>query len=178
MLTRVLRSTWYARRVKRPWPWEYRAWRAMRLRCGVPGGRGSPKYVARGMADEWKSWPEGYASFLRYVADHLGPHPGLGWSIDRIDSNRGYFPGNIRWAPIKDQRIEGGRLGGVARVAQLTHAELISSVKHARAHLTDEQLSAIGRSGGSARARRLSPEQRSAAARHAANAQWAQRRGT
>lgn len=41
----------------------------------------------------------GYERFL----EHVGRRPGPGYSIDRIDNNRGYEPGNVRWATAKTQ---------------------------------------------------------------------------
>ena len=92
--------------------YEWCAWDKMRKRCGVTSRRvdpnklrGIPKYVDRGMAEEWK---DDFSIFLKYVLEHLGPHPGKGWSLDRIDNDRGYFPGNIRWMPLTYQRKQGG----------------------------------------------------------------------
>ncbi len=38
-----------------------------------------------------------------YFVDHIGERPD-GYSLDRIDSNKGYEPGNVRWASIKEQQ--------------------------------------------------------------------------
>ena len=46
---------------------------------------------------------EGFWRFAVYVIVELGEWPGPGWSIDRIDNNRGYEEGNIRWSPHKRQ---------------------------------------------------------------------------
>jgi hypothetical protein len=40
--------------------------------------------------------------FLDFLA-HVGKKPSLKHSLDRIDNNRGYEPGNVRWATAKEQ---------------------------------------------------------------------------
>lgn len=75
----------------------YTAWVNMRQRCDNPkhpqfkdwGGRGI-KVCLR-----WRH----YAAF----ASDMGPHPGKGWTLDRIDNNSGYNSGNCRWATHKTQ---------------------------------------------------------------------------
>jgi hypothetical protein len=41
--------------------------------------------------------PGGFEQFRDYVFKHLGPHPGKGWSIDRIENGGNYEPGNVRF---------------------------------------------------------------------------------
>jgi hypothetical protein len=42
--------------------------------------------------------PNGYVNFLR----DMGRRPGSGFDLDRIDSMKGYAPGNTRWLPRAD----------------------------------------------------------------------------
>jgi hypothetical protein len=71
---------------------EYRAWLNARNRCYLPSTTQYADYGGRGirMCDEWR---ENYQSFFR----DMGPCP-LGCSLDRIDVNGDYEPGNTRWA--------------------------------------------------------------------------------
>jgi hypothetical protein len=48
------------------------------------------------MCDRWKH------SFEAFLAD-VGPKPGPEYSLDRIDPNGNYEPGNVRWATVEDQ---------------------------------------------------------------------------
>lgn len=44
-------------------------------------------------------WMADFAAFYRAV----GPRPSALYSLDRIDNNKGYAPGNVRWATIHQQ---------------------------------------------------------------------------
>ncbi len=80
-------------------PAEYRAWSAMKDRCNNPNGKKYAYWGGRGIkvCDRWLN------SFENFYAD-MGPRPGPGYSIDRIDVNGHYEPGNCRWADAKTQR--------------------------------------------------------------------------
>jgi hypothetical protein len=67
-------------------------------RCENPNDQAYPRYGGRGITvcPEWRA---DFAAFLRDVGRR--PNPEL--SIDRIDNDRGYEPGNVRWATAKQQ---------------------------------------------------------------------------
>lgn len=52
------------------------------------------------MVDEWRG-RGGFAKFL----DHVGPKPSAELTIERDDNDRGYEPGNVRWATRSEQSI-------------------------------------------------------------------------
>lgn len=78
----------------------YRSWNSMMQRCHNPGVAHYRAYGGRGIVvcPEWHG-PEGFPRFLAY----MGPRP-AGATIDRIDNDRGYEPGNVRWASRKVQQ--------------------------------------------------------------------------
>jgi hypothetical protein len=77
---------------------EYRAWDNAKQRVTNPSGRKWPHYGGRGigMCAEW------LASFAAFFAD-VGPRPAGGYSLDRIDNDGDYEPGNVRWATYTEQ---------------------------------------------------------------------------
>lgn len=85
-----------------PYPREKGIWHMMHQRTENPDHVSYKDYGGRGIkvCPEWnKSNPEGWNNFI----NHMGGAPSKKHSIDRIDNNKGYEPGNCRWATAKVQ---------------------------------------------------------------------------
>jgi hypothetical protein len=79
---------------------EYGAWRGMLGRCEERRHPSYRFYGARGIrvAAEWR----GNGGFERFLA-HVGMRPSPLYSLDRIETNDNYRPGNVRWATTAEQ---------------------------------------------------------------------------
>jgi hypothetical protein len=80
----------------------YRQWKVMRQRCYLPTNISYKNYGARGITvcDEWKNNFEAYYSYVSKLPNFRKK----GYSIDRIDNDGNYEPGNLRYATAKQQR--------------------------------------------------------------------------
>lgn len=79
---------------------EYNALSNAKSRCYNPENRMYADYGGRGITvcDEWLG-EHGFYIFL----GHIGTKPDPNLSLDRIDNDKGYQPGNVRWATKSEQ---------------------------------------------------------------------------
>ena len=70
----------------------------MRSRCYNQKNKHYKDYGGRGIT-VYEPWRTSFQDFL----EHIGPKPGPGYSVDRMDNSRNYEPGNVRWATASEQ---------------------------------------------------------------------------
>lgn len=77
---------------------EFRIWRAMILRCTSPNSQQYVNYGGRGISvcDRWRN------SFQDFISD-VGWRSSAAHSLDRINNDGNYEPGNVRWATRREQ---------------------------------------------------------------------------
>ncbi len=79
---------------------EYAAWANMRNRCENENHPSYKDYGARGIRvfAEWL----GAGGFVRFYR-HIGARLSANHELDRIDNNKGYEPGNVKWSTREQQ---------------------------------------------------------------------------
>jgi hypothetical protein len=80
----------------------YIAWKGMKARCSPGNKRKVKNYYQRGIR-VCPQWLYDFPTFRRYVLRYLGPKPSPLHSLDRRNNDKGYEPGNIRWATTAEQ---------------------------------------------------------------------------
>lgn len=81
---------------------EYIVWKGMRQRCNDKNNSHYIYYGAKGVSvcERWNTFSNFY--------EDMGPRPSKKHSIDRIDANKDYEPGNCRWVTAHTQALNRG----------------------------------------------------------------------
>jgi hypothetical protein len=78
---------------------EYRAWAKIKERCYSDCRENIAKYYKSIGITMCRKWRDSFENFL----EDMGQRPSPKHSIDRIDVNGNYEPGNCRWATLEQQ---------------------------------------------------------------------------
>jgi hypothetical protein len=84
----------------------YNTWNMMLHRCENPANKRYAKYGGRGIkvCERWHD----VRLFLEDIERDLGQRP-AGMTLDRINNDGNYEPGNVRWATDSEQRLNQSR---------------------------------------------------------------------
>ena len=77
---------------------EHRIWCDMKSRCQNKNHQNYKYYGGRGILVD-PDWSKPFEAFYRYI----GPRPGYGYSIGRVNNNWHYEPHNVRWETQEQQ---------------------------------------------------------------------------
>jgi hypothetical protein len=96
------------------------AWHGIIQRCTNPNAQSWHNYGGRGITvcDRWLD-PWLFAEDI----ERLGPRP-VGYSLDRIDNEKGYFADNVRWADRRTQRTNQRTIADLTQERDALVAEL------------------------------------------------------
>ncbi len=83
----------------------YATWRGMIDRCHIGRGDDWDRYGGRGIR-VYKPW-HNLATFIREILALIGPRP-LGRTLDRIENDDDYEPGNVKWSTPAEQAANRG----------------------------------------------------------------------
>lgn len=115
---------------------EYSSWRSMKARCNNSNNSYYDCYGGRGIS-VCKEWNDDFALFF----DDMGSCP-KGFSIDRINVDKGYFKSNCRWAnnttQARNQRTRKDNKSGCKGVCfdvESKKYRVVISVNKKRIHL-------------------------------------------
>jgi hypothetical protein len=101
---------------------EYNAWCGIKARC-----ENDPDYAGRGITIS-AEWVHSFENFLA----HIGPRPTPDHSVDRIDNDGNYEPGNVRWATREEQANNTRR----KRIEQFSDEALVQETKRRGLEIT------------------------------------------
>lgn len=101
-------------------------WSSMKARIFNPHTKGYKNYGGRGIA-MYEPWVHDFQSFYNYVTT-LSDYGVKGYTIDRINNNGNYEPGNLRWTSgniqCRNRRKMPSNTSGYVGVSyDVTHAE-------------------------------------------------------
>lgn len=108
----------------------YSVWSQMKNRCANPRNGDYSRYGGRGIS-VCARWCEGDGSrggFETWLSD-VGERPSRAHSLDRVDNDGDYEPGNVRWATRQEQSSN-TRRSKPLKLGQRTFVTLVAAARY------------------------------------------------
>jgi len=113
----------------------YRIWVGIKRRCFDCNQICYNRYKDLGMEDEWVNNPVSFIDYVSNLENFDENNIGIGAnniSLDRIDSEKGYFKGNLRWATrivqARNQRLPKNNTSGYLGVSSLVNGKFSANI--------------------------------------------------
>lgn len=103
---------------------EYAAWRDLKSRCLNPNHIAYPDYGGRGIT-VYEPWVHDFVAFY----EHVGPRPSDDHTLDRLDNDKGYEPGNVAWRTwgVQQNNRRPHRAHGIKEHRPVRHGHITST---------------------------------------------------
>jgi len=111
----------------------HNTWVCIKGRCFNQSNPAYDSYGGRGITI-YKYWIRDYISFKNYILSELGERPTKDHSLDRIDNNGNYEPGNLRWGSRStqtiNQRVRVDNTSGYKGISKAKNGKWVSSISY------------------------------------------------
>lgn len=126
----------------------YNILKTIKQRCYNKFDKQYHSYGERGIK-LFSEWENNYPKFIKEVIDEIGHRPTDNHQLDRKNNNKGYEPGNLRWATSAENNrnknnntfIEiNGELKTIAEISEISGIKYNSILRRAKNGFTGEKL--------------------------------------
>ncbi len=104
----------------------YALWASIVQRTTKPGSLGWENYGGRGIRI-YEPWRTDVAAFIAWITEELGARP-PGRSLDRVNNDGPYAPGNLRWSTRREQSLNRRSLAKLTRERDELRAQLAAAL--------------------------------------------------